>query len=138
MYNSWGALSTAANSMTDSPSQVNGYTQYGANPYSELLSQGQSLLGSDTKQASSMAQQGNQNLMNQMQSYGQYAQNTEAYPSYPNAAGAGSQNMGVPQYTQSPMIGSGQEGAGVNQNLTNSSQGFNPWSLTGEALSRAK
>lgn len=62
-----------------------------------------------------------------------YQNSTAAYPSYPNVAGAGSQTAG-----QAPaMQGSGDQGAGYDMTADDTSHGFNPWSLQGEAMTRS-
>lgn len=63
-----------------------------------------------------------------------YNTQSSAYPSYPNVAGAGSQTAGsgVAGSNVQPVV-SGQSGGA--QPTTNSN-GFNPWSLTGEAMTR--
>lgn len=77
-----------------------------------------------------------------------------SYPTFPNQAGLGSQMAGqTPQnFSQSPfdmqsvsgiqvspapsMPGGGLLGAGTSNAFSDTSHGFNPWSLTGEAMTR--
>lgn len=141
MFNSWADLSNVGNAYGSTPGSPdltptydsNGYmnqfslTQQ-ANPYDSILSQGQNMMGGDARAA-----QSNQSSLNaQNQAFQSYQQQT--YPSYPNAAGAGSQSAGMAP----PMQGAGNQGNGSQTQPNASSQSFNPWSLTGESLSRVK
>lgn len=109
------------------------------NPYASGI---MSMEGQASSDAGNYTQQmpGMQQSLNQgMQGAQQFEQSTSAYPSYPNIAGAGSQQAGIPQINTPPMSGAGGKGAaGSNMQATDTSHGFNPWSLQGEAMTRAK
>jgi hypothetical protein len=109
------------------------------NPYAAGIS---SIQNQATGYANSYSQQAPQmqaGINQGQQGMQQFSQNSSAYPSYPNIAGAGSQTAGVaiPQYTPPKMMGSGDNGAGSQMTTTDTSHGFNPWSLTGEAMTRS-
>lgn len=63
---------------------------------------------------------------------GQQSLQQSAYPSYPNSAGAGSQSAGQPT-----LLGTGQAGGGYGSPSTGGTYSLNPWSLTGEAMTRS-
>lgn len=137
MYDSWGALMNSANSQAATPGSYDLTPQYGANgtqdlfalptqtnPYDSIISQGQNMMSNDASVAGAQSTQANaaMNAQNQgLQSY----QAQSAYPSYPNAAGAGSQTAGQVNTSN-----------GYDMSTADTSHGFNPWSLTGEALTR--
>ncbi len=114
-------------------------TSGSSDPYASQISSGEQQAVGYAGQYNAAAP-GLQNNINQgMQQAGQYQQSTAAYPSYPNIAGAGSQTAGisaVPQMQAPMMAGSGSGGVGASDATADTSHGFNPWSLTGEAMTR--
>lgn len=120
-------------------SQGASQTSGSQNPYASSIG---SIEGQATGYANAYSQQapGMQTGINQgQQGMQQFSQNSSAYPSYPNIAGAGSQTAGmaVPQYQAPQMAGAGDVGAGSQMSTADTSHGFNPWSLTGEAMTRS-
>jgi hypothetical protein len=136
-YNPWGAMTPDANGYMPQMQM-----QEQVNPYAQGIASSQNQMGYDQNQ---MQQQGPQmqgmmgSQMTQMQNYAGASSPSQSYPSYPNAAGAGNQmGMNIPQMQPPTMLGSGQQGNGGSMNPTTGSQAFNPWSLSGEAMSRTK
>ena len=142
MFNSWEALAKQSNQQPSTAQSYdlspqydpNGYMAQFAtpdqqNPYSGLSAQGGQMAGLDSR----AAQNPQSSLNAQSQNYAQYAE--QSYPSYPNAAGAGNQ-MAAQNVPQVP--GTGVQGNGTQAQPTYASQSFNPWSLTGEAMSRVR
>lgn len=141
--NSWGALQGQFDAAGSGPPQINTAPTYASNgmmgtfqvpqyqnPYNDLISQAQGMIGAD----SGMAFQG----MNQAQNnISQISQQANQYPTYQNQAGVGNQMVGVSAGMAPQVPGTGM-GNNQNTNPNNTSNGFNPWSLTGEALSRVR
>lgn len=142
MFNSWASLANESGLQSATPGNLDLSPQYDPNgymaqftqpqqqnPYSNLIAQGGQMAGLDSR----AAQNPQSNLDAQNQNYAQYL--AQSYPSYPNAAGAGNQMMGQ----NTPQVpGTGVMGNGTQAQPTYASQSFNPWSLTGENMSRVK
>ena len=144
MINTWDQLQQASQNTQSTPGDLTFTPQYnsqgyqanyaynpGANPWDSILSQGQNMAGQDQQLSQNQMNLSQQNLQSQMQQASQFG---SQYPSYPNAAGAGNQQAG--QMQAPPMEGAGSQGLGSTQYPDPTSRGFNPWSLTGEAMSR--
>lgn len=108
---------------------ANGYMQpmqvpdYGTNPWSPLVA-GQNANVQAANGAQAQLPKLGQDLGGQIQNLNNYA-NSTAYPATPNAFGLGAPLM--------PMQQDSSQGKG---DPSDTSRGFNPWSLQGEALSR--
>lgn len=114
-------------------------TDYGSNPWTidnvmPQLNQGaQNVAGMQTQYNA---------YANQSAPYGSTPQATSgAYPSYPNSMGLGSQTAFGQAPQGGPSLQVNAQNPGSSSSLTSAqpstvSQGFNPWSLKGEALSR--
>lgn len=119
---SGGFSSTPYTTEYDDHGYINYLTpNYGSNPWSSQAgSQQNQYMASASAAAMPNQGQGYQNLQTQLQQY------QSQYPSFPNSMGLGSQvpYQSTAQPQQAPL------------EPTNTSRGFNPWSLQGEALSR--
>lgn len=122
--NSWEALGLTPPNQSAPLLQA---PDYGTNPWASLTDQANASL-----QASQGAQAqlpGIQSRVNALSGQAQSLAKPDPYPSFPNSSGIGSQ---IPY----PTAPSAPEQAGPTPMDPNaSSRGFNPWSLTGEALS---
>ena len=108
-------------------------------PFAAGITQDENLASSYANNYNSQLPQMQQNLQaagQNLQNYQSSVASPSSYPSYQNGAGAGSQMAGVPQTAVSPMMGSGDAGAGTSLSTSDTSTGFNPWSLQGEAMTR--
>lgn len=141
--NSWGALQQQFDAAGTGPAPINTTPTYAANgmmgtfqvpnyqnPYTDLIGQAQGMIGQDSNLAMSGINRAQGNIS-------QLAMQGNNYPTYPNGAGVGNQMVGVSAGSAPQVPGTG---FGTNSNSTpnETSHGFNPWSLTGEALSRVK
>jgi len=97
------------------------------NPYAAQLQWGQNQAAGYANQYTSQAPGMVNNINQSMQGLNNYAASS-SYPSYPNAAGAGNQQAGG----MSPMSTQQQP----TTDTSNGAYGMNPWSLTGEAMTR--
>lgn len=112
-----------------------------ANPYQAGLQAGMGDISNLQGAIPGMQQQAGQNMWGAMQGMSNYQQSVTGpgnYPTYPNAAGAGTNSFGGGPGTTpiSPMGGLGDSGGGSDPSSSDTAHGFNPWSLTGEAMSR--
>lgn len=114
-----------------------GQPQYGANPWENVTNQSLGYYNQANTTASTQIpnlQNSIYNTQNQMQAYG----GSSAYPTFPNSSGIGSQNpsSGVsPMPVDNSLMAANPQSQQQAQPVSGS-RGFNPWSLTGEALSR--
>lgn len=128
----WGDLANQFNNAGNMQAQA-----YSSDPYAQPLANATSQIGMDSNQANAMQGQ----LQSQsMQMMGQLGQQQNSYPSYPNSAGAGSQMSGYNMNQMQSPPTQGTVGAPASQSINpyTASQGFNPWSMQGEAMSRVK
>lgn len=105
-------------------------TDYGANPWASAPG--------ETAQIQTQVDQGTQNVQDMGSAMQTYATQSAAYPSFPNSAGVGSQSAFGAAPAQAPALQANPQNAwGAMQDPVNSnSQGFSPYSLRGEAMSR--
>lgn len=93
------------------------------------------IASADSATAATGVPEGMQNLQGMQDASAQYSQMSAPYPSFPNSAGLGSQNAfsaapPTPAFAPSPGVHGGSEFSPP------VSQGFNPWSLSGESNAR--
>ena len=119
-------------------SGVNGYQggyniQPATDPYAAQIQWGENQAGGYASQATAQLPGMMNGLDQSQQGLNQYAASS-GYPSYPNAAGAGNQMAGASQPAAQPMNTTNM--AGSSDPSTGGAYGMNPWSLTGEAMTR--
>lgn len=108
------------------------------NPYASQIQGQESQYTNQASQYSAQLPQMQQQMAQGQQGVNNFQSNSSSYPSYPNSAGAGSQTAGqaIPQVAAPSMQGSGDAGVGTDMTAADTSHGFNPWSLQGEAMTR--